>query len=125
MSGAVERRRTQRLVLRGWRDGDRDAFAAMNADPEVMHHFPEVLTREQSDAMFDILAERSRQTVPGNSGCVAPFGHLGFAQIGRRTLLHGGVPKPRNQLHFARVVPHVEGDDATGSNDARHLASAG
>ena len=49
-------RRTQRLVLRGWRDGDRDAFGAMNADPEVMHHFPEVLTREQSDAMFDRVA---------------------------------------------------------------------
>jgi len=49
-------RRTHRLVLRGWRHGDRDAFAAMNADPEVMRHLPEVLTRAQSDAMLDRLA---------------------------------------------------------------------
>lgn len=28
--------RTERLLLRGWRAGDREPFAAMNADPEVM-----------------------------------------------------------------------------------------
>lgn len=30
--------RTERLLLRGWRAGDAAAFAAMNADPEVMRH---------------------------------------------------------------------------------------
>jgi RimJ/RimL family protein N-acetyltransferase len=49
----VASRRTRRLVLRGWRDSDRDAFAAMNADPEVMRYLPEALSRERSDAMFD------------------------------------------------------------------------
>jgi len=53
VSGAVERRRTGRLVLRGWRDDDRDAWAAMNADPVVMRYFPDPLTREQADAMLD------------------------------------------------------------------------
>jgi RimJ/RimL family protein N-acetyltransferase len=48
----VASRRTRRLVLRGWRDSDRDAFAAMNADPEVMRYLPEALSRERSDAMF-------------------------------------------------------------------------
>ncbi len=52
MSG-VRPRRTERLVLRGWRDGDRDAWAAMNADPEVMRYFHDTVTREQSDAMLD------------------------------------------------------------------------
>src|SRR5438128_1467437 len=42
--------RTERLLLRRWRDGDREPFAAMNADPAVMEHFPGTLTREQSDA---------------------------------------------------------------------------
>lgn len=53
MNEVVEARRTERLVLRGWRDDDRAAWAAMNADPEVMRYFPDTLTREQSDAMLD------------------------------------------------------------------------
>jgi RimJ/RimL family protein N-acetyltransferase len=47
--------RTQRLLLRRWRDADREPFAALNADPEVMRHFPAPLTREQSDALVDRL----------------------------------------------------------------------
>jgi len=39
--------------LRNWRDADRDPWAALNADPEVMEHFPSVMTREQSDAFAD------------------------------------------------------------------------
>ena len=45
--------RTGRLLLRRWRDADRAPFAAMNADPVVMEHFPAPLTREQSDALVD------------------------------------------------------------------------
>jgi RimJ/RimL family protein N-acetyltransferase len=40
---------TERLVLRSWRLGDRDPFAAMNADPAVMEFFESPLTRSQSD----------------------------------------------------------------------------
>ncbi|WP_225844117.1 GNAT family N-acetyltransferase [Streptomyces albus] len=42
--------RTDRLLLRGWRDSDLGPWAALNADPEVREHFPDVLTREQSEA---------------------------------------------------------------------------
>jgi RimJ/RimL family protein N-acetyltransferase len=42
-----------RLKLRGWRDDDREPFAAMNADPVVMEHFPAVLTRRQSDELVE------------------------------------------------------------------------
>ncbi|GAA4901389.1 GNAT family N-acetyltransferase [Streptomonospora salina] len=45
--------RTPRLVLRGWRDADREPFAQLNADPEVMAHFPAVLTRAESDTRAD------------------------------------------------------------------------
>jgi RimJ/RimL family protein N-acetyltransferase len=45
--------RTERLVLRRWRDDDRAPFAALNADGEVMEHFVAPLTREQSDALVD------------------------------------------------------------------------
>jgi RimJ/RimL family protein N-acetyltransferase len=45
---------TDRLLLRPWRDADRDAFAAMSADPQVMKFFPaELTTREASDAFVD------------------------------------------------------------------------
>ena len=47
--------RTPRLVLRRWRCADREAFAAMNADPRVMAHFPATLTREESNASADRL----------------------------------------------------------------------
>jgi len=49
---------TRRLVLRQWRDTDRRPFAALNADPLVMEHFPALLTRDQSDAMVDRCIER-------------------------------------------------------------------
>jgi RimJ/RimL family protein N-acetyltransferase len=44
---------TARLWLRRWRLEDRAPFAAMNADPRVMEHFPGLLSREASDAMVD------------------------------------------------------------------------
>lgn len=46
----MEELRTDRLLLRRWRDSDLEPWAAMNADPEVREHLGEVLTREQSDA---------------------------------------------------------------------------
>ena len=44
---------TDRLIMRRWRESDREPFAAMNADPEVMEHFPSPLTRVESDAFVD------------------------------------------------------------------------
>ena len=44
---------TRRLVLRQWREEDREPFAALNADPVVMEHFPAPMTREASDAFVD------------------------------------------------------------------------
>lgn len=44
---------TPRLQLRHWRDEDREPFAAMGADAEVMEHFPAALTRAESDAFVD------------------------------------------------------------------------
>lgn len=47
-------RTTERLLLRPYREEDRPAFAAMNADPEVMRYLGGApLTREQSDAITE------------------------------------------------------------------------
>jgi ribosomal-protein-alanine N-acetyltransferase len=44
---------TPRLHLRRWRTEDREPYAALNADPRVMEHYPAPLSREESDAMVD------------------------------------------------------------------------
>ena len=48
--------RTERLLLREWRDADRVPYGLLNADREVMEHFPSVLTSLQSDEMVDRMA---------------------------------------------------------------------
>ncbi|MFI9104063.1 GNAT family N-acetyltransferase [Streptomyces fildesensis] len=42
--------RTDRLLLRRWRESDLEPWAEMNADPEVREHLGELLTPEQSAA---------------------------------------------------------------------------
>ena len=49
---------TDRLLLRQWRESDRDVWAAMNADPAVMEFFPALLSREESDRALDAFTER-------------------------------------------------------------------
>jgi len=41
---------TARLVLRPWREPDREAFARLNDDPTVMEFMPRRLSRDESDA---------------------------------------------------------------------------
>jgi RimJ/RimL family protein N-acetyltransferase len=43
------------MVLRQWSAADREAFADMNADPDVMAHYPRTLTRDESDRVLDRL----------------------------------------------------------------------
>ncbi len=43
---------TERLLLRRWYDSDRAAFAAMNANPDVMRHFRSTLNHDESDAFM-------------------------------------------------------------------------
>jgi RimJ/RimL family protein N-acetyltransferase len=49
---------TERLLLRPWRDSDREPWAAMNADPRVREFFPGPLDRERSDASIDLFTRR-------------------------------------------------------------------
>lgn len=45
--------RTERLLLRRWRDADRQPFATMNADPAVVEHLQGPMSRERSDDFVD------------------------------------------------------------------------
>lgn len=79
---------TERLLLRRWHEEDLAPFAALNADPVVMEHFPGVLSRERSDAMVERMDAHLADhgwglwavEVPG----VAPFvGFVGLAAADR------------------------------------------
>lgn len=58
MTRRFDELRTERLLMRRWRAGDRDVFAAMNADPQVMRHFPAPLDRAASDTFLDRIEAR-------------------------------------------------------------------
>jgi RimJ/RimL family protein N-acetyltransferase len=75
--------RTDRLLLRRWRDDDRAPFAAMNADAAVVEHLQGPMSSDASDAFVDRIetgwSERGWSLwaveVPG----VAPFiGYVGL-----------------------------------------------
>lgn len=50
--------RTDRLLMRRWRDADREPFAALNGDPETMRYFPATLDRASSDGYVDLIEAR-------------------------------------------------------------------
>jgi RimJ/RimL family protein N-acetyltransferase len=85
-----------RVRLRRWHDGDRDAFAAMNCDARVMEFFRSSLSRRESDAMVDAILKHFTEhdfglwaiEVPG----VARF--VGFA----------GLAVARFNAHFTPCV---------------------
>src|ERR1700679_327197 len=52
---------TARLVLRRWRESDRQAFRALNADPQVMEFFPTTLTAEETDRGMTRIQQHFKQ----------------------------------------------------------------
>lgn len=88
---------SDRIRLRRWHDEDREAFATMNADAQVMEFFASRLSRVESDAMVDRIeahfSERGFGLWAIEVPEVAPF--IGFA----------GLSVPR---FSARFMPCVE-----------------
>lgn len=56
--GDFQEIRTERLLMRRWRDSDRGPFADLNADPDVMRYFPAVQSRAESDRAIDRFEQR-------------------------------------------------------------------
>ena len=88
--------RTERLALRQWRDDDLGPFAALNADPEVMEHFPATLSRAESDAFV----ERMRAGIEERG-----FG-LWAVEVVETGEFAGfvGLAEPRFDAHFTPAV---------------------
>ena len=70
--------RTERLLLRPWRDDDLGGFRAMGADPRVMECFPAPLTAEQSDQLAARIRARMERNGYGLWAIEAP-GEAAFA----------------------------------------------
>jgi RimJ/RimL family protein N-acetyltransferase len=52
--------RTERLLLRDWKDSDRAAFANLNADLRVMEFLPSLLSPRESDELFEKIQRHIR-----------------------------------------------------------------
>ena len=102
---AVITLRTDRLLLRPWRESDRVPFADMNADPRVMEYFPSVTARKDSDAAVDRIVARMEQhgfglwavEVPG----VAEF--IGFIGLGPADTVLG---RPAVEIGWRLAAEH-------------------
>jgi RimJ/RimL family protein N-acetyltransferase len=88
--------RTERLLLRRWRTSDRAPFAAMNADPLVMEHFPSVMTTAASDAFVDRIEAGFGADGYGLWAVDVPgiVGFVGFV----------GLLRPNFEAHFTPAV---------------------
>lgn len=84
---------TERLILRPWQEDDREPFARLNADKDVMRYFPSVLNREQSDAII----ERALQRTLEDGFCFSPVEEKATATF----LGFVGLSRPR----YARPLP--------------------
>lgn len=87
---------TERLLLRQWRADDREPFARMSADPEVMAHFPGTLVRAEADRIVDVVEAE-----------IATHGY-GFWALESRTtgdfLGFTGIRAPRDALPFSPCI---------------------
>jgi RimJ/RimL family protein N-acetyltransferase len=94
--GADLELRTARLMLRRWRPEDREPFAVLNADPEVVAYLNGALSRAQSDELVDRIE--------------AGFEHYGFGlwavevRAGSEFIGFAGLARPPFEAHFTPAV---------------------
>ena len=88
--------RTARLLLRPWRAQDLPAYRALNADPDVMAHFPDVLSMAESDAM----AQRCQSLIDARGAGVWAVQRLDTGEF----IGHVGLHTPTADLPFSPCV---------------------
>jgi RimJ/RimL family protein N-acetyltransferase len=95
-SVAVPEITTERLRLRGWQDADREPWAALNADPEVMAHFPTTLSRATCDRLVDLTMDGWAEN---------GFGLWALERVGDGAFLgFTGLSRPSFEAHFTPAV---------------------
>lgn len=88
--------RTERLLLRQWVQSDLEPFAELNGDPEVMRHFPSLLTAAESNALAGKVSEMLEQQGWG----------LWAVEVvdGPRFVGFVGLNEPRFDAHFTPAI---------------------
>jgi len=83
-------------VLRQWRDGDLEPFAALNGDPETMRYFPAPMTRDASDAFAEHIRRHLEEEGWGLWAVEVAGGasFIGFV----------GLARPSFEAHFTPAV---------------------
>nr|WP_295782349.1 GNAT family N-acetyltransferase [Rhodoferax sp.] len=74
--------RTPRVLLRQWKDSDFNAWAVMNADPEVRRFFPSVLNRSDAQAEGERIRSAIAQRGWGMWALEVPGVHLFAGFVG-------------------------------------------
>jgi RimJ/RimL family protein N-acetyltransferase len=88
--------RTERLLLRGWREKDLAPFAAMNGDPRVIEFLSRALTRDESDAFVAWIAE---------SWAARGFGQWALERLDSGAFIgFTGLSAPSFEAHFTPAV---------------------
>jgi RimJ/RimL family protein N-acetyltransferase len=85
--------RTERLILRNWREADRDLFEFINSDDRVMEFFPMRRSRTESDELMDILSAEIETNGFG-------FAAIEIAATGETAGFAG--------LHLCKDIPGIE-----------------
>ena len=88
--------RTDRLLIRNWRDSDRDLFCEINSDPKVMEFFPRRRGRAECDVLMDEARRRIDATGFGFFAvCLKeadePIGFCGLAETDLEPFLRTGT----------------------------------
>lgn len=88
--------RTERLLLRRWREADREPFAVLNADATVMATIGRLLTREESDGFIERIEAGFEEH---------GFGLWAVEAVGVAPLIgFVGLSVPRFEAHFTPCV---------------------
>jgi RimJ/RimL family protein N-acetyltransferase len=142
--------RTERLLLRRWRDTDRAAFHVLNSDPAVMATIGAVMSRAESDAFLNRIearfdeqgyglwcVERNGEAI-GFTGFMVPWfrdgveigwrirsehwGHGYAPEAARACLDHGFTAVVEGGLGFEEVISFTA---ATNSHSRRVMEKLG
>jgi len=98
--------KTNRLLLRRWRDDDVEPFAAMCSDPEVMRYIGSGATRTREQAQASIKAYERDWDENGYGLCAVELlddgGFLGFTGLSEPSFLPEVMPAVEIGWRFAR-----------------------